>query len=150
MLLHARMPINSMAGKSFLEWAFAEDDFFAHQQKYPICHGVSFPEKKQNKKNSWDNEDGEFSSLLLFGGIWLYGSGFRWCSCGVWNVALYLMRSNKLQYLAIWLQKYQYYAMNRYFLNTYSYPSICVGFWQIICFKIAMYRQYFQILLGYI
>ena len=71
------------------------------KQKYPICQGVSFPEKKQNKKNSWDDEDDEFSSLLLFGGIWLHGSDFRSCSCGVWNVALYLMRSNKLQYLGI-------------------------------------------------
>ena len=38
---------------------------------------------------------------------------------------------------------------NIYFY-TCSYPSICVGFWQVICFKIAMYRQNFQILLGYI
>lgn len=71
MLLHARMPINSMAGKSFLDWAFAEDDFFRPTKisHLPRCF---LSENKTKQKNSWDDQDDEFSSLLWFGGIWLY------------------------------------------------------------------------------
>ena len=97
--------------------------FFTATKIYHFPRWILSGKKWQNKKNSWDDEDDEFSSFLLFGWIWLYGSDFRSCSCVVWNVALYLMRSNQLQYLGIWWQKYQYYAMNRY-LFLYIFISI--------------------------
>ena len=125
--------------------------FFSQQQKYTIFQGGSFPEKNDKTKKTV----GMMRMMSFQASFCLVGYGYMvltlgralvwfgmwpciwWgaTSCSIWEF------DGKNINITLWTDIYFY---------TYSYPSICVGFWQIICFKLAMYRQYFQILVGYI